>query len=347
LAVTAALAPEERHRLEQWLAAALAARQVRVADARRLAGGAIQENLALELDVAGGPRAGTHRVVLRRDAASTVAVSRPRLEEYALLSVAHRAGVPVAEPWAACGDPDVLGKPFYLMARVEGEARGARLVKDPAVLARGGELVAELGGVLARIHALRPPLPELPFLVAPADPLAARIAELRSHLDALGEPQPVLEWGLRLVERAPPPPGGIVLVHGDFRTGNLMLRGGRLVAVLDWEFAGLSDPLEDLGWMLAKCWRFGAVERECGGLGPREPFLEAYAEAAGRAVDRRTVRVWELVATLRWAVVALMQAERHTSGRERSLELALTAHIVPQLEADVLDYAALLEGEGP
>ncbi|MCX8099662.1 MAG: phosphotransferase family protein [Geminicoccaceae bacterium] len=341
------LDPAARARLEAWLTAALSARAVRLGSVARLSGGAIQENLGLELEIEGGSRAGRHALVLRRDAPSTVAVSRSRLEEYALLEAAHRAGVPVPEPWAACADPAVLGKPFYLMAKVAGEARGARLVKDPAVLARGSELAAELGRALARIHALRPPLPELPFLSTPADPLAERIAQLRGHLDALGEPQPVLEWGLRLLERARPGSGEITLVHADFRTGNLMLREGRLVAVLDWEFATLSDPLEDLGWMLAKCWRFGAVERECGGLGPREPFLSAYEAASGRRVDRRAVRFFELLATLRWAVVALLQAERHESGRERSLELALTAHIVPQLEADVLDYAALLEGTGP
>lgn len=337
---------EERARIEAWLAGALDARAVRIAAARRLPGGAIQENLGLDVVVEGGPRAGHRELVLRRDAPSTVAVSRSRLEEFAFLEVAHRAGVPVPEPWCASSDPGVLGKPFYLMARVEGETRGARLVKDPAVVARGSELAAELGRALARIHELRPPLPELPFLEVPADPLAARIGELRRHLDRLGEPQPVLEWGLRCLERARPGSGEITLVHGDFRTGNLMLREGRLAAVLDWEFACLSDPLEDLGWMLAKCWRFGAVERECGGLGPREPFLVAYEAASGRRVDRRAVRWFELLGTLRWAVVALLQAERHASGRERSLELALTAHIVPQLEADVLDYAALLEGEG-
>lgn len=337
-------APDERARLEAWLARTLDARSVRIGAARRLSGGAIQDNVGLELEVEGGPRAGRHALVLRRDAPSTVAVSRSRLEEFALLEAAHRAGVPVPEPWCACGDPAVLGKPFYLMARVEGEARGARLVKDPAVAARGPELAAELGRALARIHGLRPPLPDLPFLEIPAEPLAVRIAELRGHLDRLGEPQPVLEWGLRRLERARPGSGEITLVHADFRTGNLMLREGRLVAVLDWEFACLSDPLEDLGWMLAKCWRFGAVERECGGLGPREPFLAAYEAASGRRVDRRAVRWFELLATLRWAVVALLQAERHTSGRERSLELALTAHLVPQLEADVLDYLTLLEG---
>lgn len=343
-----ALSEPERARLAAWLARELGAERVELRAVRKLGGGAIQENLALDLEVEGGPRAGTHALVLRRDAPSTVAVSRPRLEEFAILERVHRAGVTVPTPFLACADPAVLGGPFYLVARVEGEARGARLVKDPTVLARGEDLVAELGRELAKIHALRPPLDDLPFLRSPAgDPARARVAELRAHLDRLGRAQPVLEWGLRFVETRAPDSRRIGLVHGDFRTGNLMLRDGRLVAVLDWEFATLSDPLEDLGWMLAKCWRFGAIERECGGLGSREPFLAAYAAAAGWTPSPWTVRMWELVATLRWAVVALLQADRHESGRERSLELALTAHIVPQLEADVLDYVAALEGTGP
>ncbi len=343
-----ALSEVERERLALWLARALSAARVEVVGVRKLAGGAIQENLAVDVVVEGGPRAGSHALVLRRDAPSGVAVSRPRLEEYAVLERVHRAGVQVPRPFLACADPSVLGKPFYLLARVAGEARGARLTKDPQVLARGEELVAELGRELAKIHSLKPPLPELPFLVPPkGQPARARVAELRAHLDALNVAQPVLEWGLRYVERHAPESREITLVHGDFRTGNLMLHEGRLVAVLDWEFATLSDPLEDLGWMLAKCWRFGAVERECGGLGSREAFLAAYEAASGRRLDRWAVRLWELVATLRWAVVALLQAERHRSGRERSLELALTAHIVPQLEADVLDYIALLEEPAP
>jgi hypothetical protein len=48
------------------------------------------------------------------------------------------------------------------------------------------------------------------------------------------------------------------------------------------------------------------------------------------------VRWWELAGTIRWAVIAADQAARHLSGREDNLELALTGHIVPELEMDVL-----------
>ncbi len=46
---------------------------------------------------------------------------------------------------------------------------------------------------------------------------------------------------------------------------------------------------------------------------------------------------WEVMAHVRWAVIALQQAERHASGAQESLELALTAHVVPELELEILD----------
>jgi aminoglycoside phosphotransferase (APT) family kinase protein len=108
-----------------------------------------------------------------------------------------------------------------------------------------------------------------------------------------------------------------------------------VTGVLDWEFAGWGDPHEDLGWLCAKCWRFGSAQ-EVGGIGTREVLYAAYAAQSGRDVDDAQVRFWEIAAAIRWAVIALSQAQRHLSGAEPSLELALTGHIVPELELDVM-----------
>jgi aminoglycoside phosphotransferase (APT) family kinase protein len=115
---------------------------------------------------------------------------------------------------------------------------------------------------------------------------------------------------------------------------------GRLAAVLDWEFAGWGDAREDLGWMLARCWRFARPDREAGGIGSAQDFLAGYLEAGGEPVSPDDTRYWQAMAHLRWAVIALQQAERHRSGAQRSLELALTAHIVPELEQEILDLTA-------
>jgi aminoglycoside phosphotransferase (APT) family kinase protein len=326
------LTADDCARLTDWLAGEAGA-PVRILATERLSGGAIQENHRLDIDVAGGPWPGRHDLVLRRDAASAVATSHSRAEEFALLKAAHKAGVAVPTPCVLCTDESLLGGPFFLMHCVTGEARGGRLVRN----APDAALVRAIGANLARIHTIAPPRDDLAFLgPPPEDPARAAVAQYRAFLDALPDPHPAVEWGLTWLADHAPAPDDIVLCHRDYRVGNLMIDGGTLSATLDWEFAGWSDPLEDIGWFLAKCWRFGRWQEEAGGLGPRGAFLDGYRDASGRAVDPAAVTYWEVMAHVRWAVIALQQAWRHVSGEEASIELALTAHVVPELEAEIL-----------
>ena len=83
----------------------------------------------------------------------------------------------------------------------------------------------------------------------------------------------------------PPPPPAPELVHGDFRNGNFIVGADGIRAVLDWELAHLGDPVEDLGWLCVKSWRFGVADRLVGGFGDVPDLLDAYERAGGRAVD--------------------------------------------------------------
>jgi aminoglycoside phosphotransferase (APT) family kinase protein len=315
----------------------------------RLGGGAIQESWALDLVLEGGSQPGRHELVLRTSAPSTIAVSWDRPEEFRIHQAAHRAGMTVPEPlWLAEGATSPLGKPFYIMRRVPGIARGDQVVRDAAVRAKGEALAARLGAELAKLHRIGPPAAGLGFIPVPEEaPARARVAEYRRYLDELDAAEPVLEWALHWLEHNAPPTFDLTLIHADFRTGNYLVQEGELMAVLDWEFAGFSDPLEDLGWMLAPCWRFGAPDREAGGVGSRAAFLGGYEAEAGRPVPRERLLYWEIMATVRWAVIALQQAARHWSGAEPSLELALTAHIVPGLELDLLTMIERADMEEP
>jgi len=329
-----------RRRLEGWLCEA-AGGAARIVALDPLAGGAIQENWALDVAVADGPWAGEHRLVLRRDAPSAVAVSHGRAEEFALLKAAHRAGVRVPTPCLLCEDDGVLGGAFFVMHRVAGEAAGYRIAKAPA----NDSLAAELGETLARIHGVSIDDAALSFLARPQGaPAEERVAHYRAQLDAFDHAHPALEWGLAWAGRNAPEPWGLALCHRDFRTGNYLVDGGRLVAVLDWEFAGISDPLEDIGWFCAKCWRFGSDDREAGGIGARAAFYGGYERASGRTIPGARVFYWEVMAHIRWAVIALQQAERHVGGAEHNLELALTAHVVGELEWNILKMTRLEGG---
>jgi aminoglycoside phosphotransferase (APT) family kinase protein len=332
--------PDPKSALARWLIGALGARSVQVTGFERLAGGAIQENWALDATVSGGAHAGRLELVLRTDAPSRVAVSHTRAHEFALLRAAHRAGVTVPDPIALETADIVLGKPFYVMRRIAGTALGHVLVRDDRWQGDRSVLAERLGRELARIHAIRPgpDACDLAFLEVPGTaPALVTIGALRDWLDGYRCARPALEWALRWLERKAPPLGRVSLVHRDFRTGNYMVDAQGLTGILDWEFAGWGDPDEDIGWFCAKCWRFGAVAREAGGIGARADFYRGYEAESGRAVDPAAIAYWEVMAHARWAVVALQQGERHVSGEEPSLPLALTGRRIAELEYELLE----------
>lgn len=322
-----------REPLARWLRDRWAADAVEITALAPLSGGAIQENWRVAADVSGGPREGRHDLVLRLDAASTLPFSHGRAAEYHLLRAAHAAGVTAPEPVALCEEAGVLGRAFLLMRRVDGAA-------DPRALTAAGPhpgLARGFGTELARLHRIRPPHAGLDCLAAPPrDAARARVHEMRGLLDGLDQGRPALEWGLNWLWRNAPAPRPVALCHRDFRTGNVLVRDGRVTAVLDWEFAGWSDPAEDLGWVTAPCWRFRRPDLEAGGIGGLAELLEGYAAAGAAPPEPERLRWWQVMAVARWAVIALWQGRRHRSEFERSLELALTAHLAPELELELL-----------
>ncbi len=330
----------DRSFLEAFIVRAAGADRAAVARLEPLSGGAIQQNFLLDVEIAGGPFAGSLKAVLRTDAPTRLAASLSRAREFQVLKAAHAAGVTVPQPlWRGGGEGNL---DFFIMGRVAGTAAGHKLVRDETIA--GKALVERIGKEMALIHAIDPA--GLDFLESPQpSPALYWVNRLRRFLDEMDPPQPVIEWGLRWLERNAPGPASektakrteIVLCHHDLRTGNTMVAGGELTGILDWEFAGLGDPMEDLGWYCAKCWRFGADDRQAGGMGRREDFYAAYEKQSGRAIDRQRVFYWEVMAHARWAVIALQQADRFLTGGEESLELALTAHVVPALELEILN----------
>lgn len=351
--------PEARDRLAGFIARAAPADSVDILDARPLTGGAIQENWAVTVELDGGPVAGQHDLVLRTDSPTGVAVSLSRPQEFAMLRLAHAAGVTVPEPLWLCEDAAILGRSFYLMRRVAGTAAGYRIVRDLSLGGPRQALAERLGRELARIHAITPGrvsalVPDAPphaydFLRRPQpSPALDQVALYRADLDRRREAHPVLEWTLRRLERAAPPAGEIVLVHQDFRTGNYMVGEAGLTGILDWEFCAWGEPMADIGWFCAKCWRFGAREsapgdRDAGGIAPRADFYRGYEAESGRRVDPAAVAYWEAMAHLRWAIIALQQADRYLGGGEQVLDLALTGRRLPELEYEMLALGATID----
>jgi aminoglycoside phosphotransferase (APT) family kinase protein len=330
-------AADRRQAVAQFLAAASRARGVEIGAFARLAGGAIQENWALDARFDGGTLDGGRRLVLRASGSTGIASSLGSNAEFAVLKAAFAAGVTVPQPYYFCADPGILGRPFFVMQRVAGSAAGHRITRDRALDPILPAVAERLGRELARIHTIRPPRPELDLLPPPSTGQPSRqIAGFRAYLDRHPNPRPVLEWGMRWLETHFPAPAAPVLCHHDFRTGNYLLDGANLTGILDWEFAGWGDPCEDIGWFCSKGWRFARPDREAGGIADRAPFYLGYEHESGRGIDRQRVFFWEVLASVRWAVIALQQTDRYILAGEQNLDLALTGRRATECELEIL-----------
>jgi aminoglycoside phosphotransferase (APT) family kinase protein len=287
-----------------------------------LPGGASKEAWAVE--------AGGERLLVRRAAGGVIHRHTLSLRhEFEVLEVACEQGVRAPRPVAYIEDLD--GREAFVMERLEGETIGRRIVRGP--VPEG--LPLQMAEELAKIHALPPD--RLPFLEA------ATIDRLVDELDEVGEPRPAIELGLWWLRENRPAQREPVVVHGDFRIGNLVVDGRGLVGVLDWEFAHLDDPVRDLSFSLVRAWRFGADTLRLGGIGHVEPYLERYNELTGFDVLPEELDYWEVAGNVGWAIGCLTQAQRHLTGQDRSVELAVLGRLGAEVEYEICH---LLEQQG-
>ncbi len=314
---------------------------VSIDNASMLAGGASRDMWLIEAHIGGGQE----RLVLRRDLPTSMHEGAlTREQEFRLMQMAYSAGVKVARPRFVCADAEVLDGAFFLMDFVEGIAIGRKVVTLPELTAARTQLPDQMAEQLARIHQLA--AAGLEFLRRPVDsPALEAIRETYEILDRLGVNNPAFEYALRWAERHAPTCDTLTFVHGDFRIGNLIVDAHGLAAVADWEFAHWGDPDEELGYLCMRDWRFGVIHKRMGGLGDREPFLQAYEHFSGRTVDRAAVDFWELLGNIRWGVICLAQANRHLSGRDPSVELASLGRRSAEMQHEMLRLIAQMEAQ--
>lgn len=318
--------------MDEALLSAVVARHLggdaRVEGLRRLSGGASRETWAFETRV-DGEAVG---LVLRRDPGTPVSAAVDRSTEAEVVQAAAAAGVLAPHVRFVLEPADGLGAGF-VMDRVEGETVARRILRDAEYAPARERLTGQCAEQAARVHAV--PLDALPAL--PRLGAAEQLEQFRNVLDGFGEPHPAFELGLRHLAQDAPDLDAPTLVHGDFRNGNLVVGPEGLRSVLDWELAHLGDPIEDLGWLCVKSWRFGVTDRRVGGFGDIDALCAAYASAAGHAVDRDRLRWWETFGTLKWGVICEIQAQTHLQGVVRSVELATLGRRIAEMEWDLLD----------
>ncbi|MGH9114947.1 MAG: phosphotransferase family protein [Acidimicrobiales bacterium] len=315
------------------IAIALAPRlggEVEVSDLRALTSGASRQSWRFEASGGGFP---ARPYVLQRE--MVPASARPAGEpaplgmgvQGLLLERAAGQGVPVP-PLVATGEMHGLG--YLITEWLEGEALPPRMLRDPGLSSGRARLTEDCAAALAGIHRIDPGGLDLQE--------GDRLSLYRHRLDQIGEPRPVLELAYRWWAANQPQPGPAVVVHGDFRLGNLLVGPHGLQAVLDWEIAHLGDRHEDVAWATLRPWRFDR-HRERGTFPEPAPWVEAYNAAAGpgNSVVASKLLWWQVAGTWTWAVMSAMQARRHLDGWVDSLEHATIGRRVCESEWDLLE----------
>jgi aminoglycoside phosphotransferase (APT) family kinase protein len=329
--------PEMEQRLAAFLARQVGVEPVAVSGLRPLPGGASRELWSLDVRYETDGVSVHLPLVLRRD--PSAAATSPGRDEFELLRAAAADGVPVPRVhWL--GDDPILGGPFFLMARVDGETLPRRLLRDDAYADARRVMTAQLGRILAAIHRIDRHTHRLTFLSEPGPDESPAHNELERYEQIFRaiapDPHPAFELALRWLRQRLPRDNGRVVVHGDYRIGNVIFGPEGVRAVLDWELAHVGDPMEDLGWLCLRSWRFGNDDKPVGGIGMREELFRAYEDGGGRPVDPERVRFWEVLGNLKWAIMTIMQARTYLAGLVKSVELASLGRRTAEMELELL-----------
>lgn len=329
---------EIARRLEQFIRKEGGFTSVAIENLGRMPGGASREIWSFDAAMDRAGERTRRAMVLRRDPGAHQ-ISTNRRHEFLVLRAAFEEGVPVPEVLWWSEDPAVLGSAFFIMEKVDGETIARRLLRDDKFAKARDLMPAQLAEILARIHRIDPARHQLDFLAEPGDNAAA--TEVRRYEESFRrlalEPHPAFELAFRWLLNRIPKTRRTTLVHGDYRIGNVIFGPEGVRSILDWELAHLGDPMEDLGWMCVRAWRFGNDRMPVGGLGTRADFFAAYQRASGCTVVPDAVRFWEVFGNLRWGIITISQARTHLDGGVESVELASIGRRTAETELELLN----------
>ena len=287
---------------------------------------------------------GERQLILRRvpvgesdfEGASRCALS----DEADVIAQAHHHGVRAPKVVGKLAPADALGEGF-VMERIAGEALPHRLFKDDKYKPALDILATQFAEQLALIHSID--LSGLPAAL-PEESTSAQIDGFENSLERYGAEIPIFDYAIQWLRHHTPEPRERVLLHGDFRMGNLLIDENGLAAVLDWELARIGDPAQDLGYLCTPSWRFGRYDKPVGGVGQIEVLLQAYHEKSGHEISPARLRFWLVFGTLQWGVICLTMMDIWRRGGDRSLERSIIGTRVSEVEIDLL---LLLEDDAP
>ncbi len=262
-------------------------------------------------------------------------------EQFRVIKALEPTAAPTPKAYWYEEDPSLLGGPFFVMEKVEGEVPNpwSRAGKQYYAEAAGrGKLPHSFVEALAALHNLDWRGAGLDFIGVPSagkDFVLREIAKWESLIDqSIRKPEPVLTELLMWLKANAPEAKRLAFVHGAYRTGNLIVKDDAIAAIIDWELQVIGDPMYDVAYVLSDLNREGSTLLSC--VVEREFFLDYYQQLTGIQIDLEVCRYYEMLYTMRSTAFWLSASGLFAEGRNKDLRLARTTYSVPV----VLDMAA-------
>lgn len=323
-------------RIRAYVAGRLGAADLHLDNVERIAVGWSHETWLFDARWTEAGTTRTQGLCLRRDPGNALLRELSDLgQQFRVLQCLDATDLPTPKPfWYEAGD-DILGAPFLVMEKVPGTCPspwgrdGRRFYAEAAAR---GTLPASFTDTLATLHTLDWRAAGLDVLGVPAagtnEFALGEVRKWRRLIDASGQPpEPVLTDLICWLEANAPRADRLTLVHGAYRTGNLLIDDDRISAVLDWELQAIGDPMYDVAYVLSDLNREGS--ELLSNLVPRDEFFRRYEAATGLAIDEDACRYYQLLYAMRSAAFWMSASGLYADGRSDDVRLARTAWSVP------------------
>lgn len=268
---------------------------------------------------------------LRRDPGNALLRTESDLgEQFRVLQCLESTDVPAPRAYWYEPEPDALGAPALIMEKVDGECpspwgrEGRRFYAEAAAR---GVIGGSFTDALAAIHNVDWSGVGLDFLGVPDPGTGFARREVAKWLDLMeqsGQPaHPVMHDLVGYLQAHAPQTDRLTLVHGAYRTGNLLIADDRISAVLDWELQVIGDPMYDVAYVMTELNREGSDLLSL--VVAREEFVPRYEAATGIEVDEEACTYYQLLYAMRSAVFWMSASGLFAAGASEDLRLARTA----------------------
>ena len=294
---------EIRQQLQRFLGAQLGHHNFVISVLRKIGVGRSRQNWMFELSpsLGDGDGDGPESLILRRDPDGGL-VDTDRAIEFKVLQALTTSSLRTPLPRWLDATGEWMGRPSLIM-RSEPGTCDYGLLNGGLPLEERLKYAVLLCGLLHEVHIAD--WREIGLSDVFDDPgTNAALHQLHTWIDILRrdqlEPFPEVEYAIRWLDERAPICERTVLVHGDFKPGNVLVHDGEISALLDWELAHLGDPLEDLGWVTQP---MRGREHLIADHWEREDLIAEYERLSMRPVDPHALAWWQTFSTFKTAVM--------------------------------------------